>query len=77
MIFLRDDPVAINSRRANDPARARVKKNVDALASIQGVALAHAEHICRTLGVPLHVITPADIDEIEGVLVKLGSAESA
>jgi adenylate kinase len=69
MIFLADDPVAIEYRRASDAKRSRLVKSVENLQSTQNAALSHAGEICHTLGVPLHVFSPAQYDAIGGLLL--------
>lgn len=68
MIVLTDDPAAILTRRDRDVGRQRPKKNVDALADLQRITHSHAEDICRTLKVPLHLVTPGDLDRAGDIL---------
>jgi adenylate kinase len=58
MIFLADDPEAINNRRRSDTTRKRPLPSVDRLRIIQEEARVHAVAICRALSVPLHVCHP-------------------
>ena len=58
MIFLEDDPTVIAERRRDDANRIRPLATVDRLAQIQKAALEHADAICLTLGIVLHVCRP-------------------
>ena len=58
MILLRDAPDRILARRRADTGRPRPYRSALELASQQQLASSIADGICRTLGIPLYVVTP-------------------
>lgn len=77
MIFLREDPQEIEKRRANDPSRARPRKSAAAIAEVQIEAVAQAELICRTVGVPLHVVASSNMEGVLELLRRLRDIEGS
>jgi adenylate kinase len=77
MIFLHDDPQEIAKRRANDSSRVRPQKNADDLAKIQTEAINQAELICHTVGKPLYVETPSNVDGVVEILLRLQTIEGS
>ena len=65
MIFLIEESLEIQKRRANDQSRSRPAKTAAALADMQAKAVAQATLICRRISIPLHFASSSLEDVVE------------
>lgn len=68
MIFVVDEPSAIDRRRRSDASRKRPVPSISDIRLIQERAQDHAAVICRTLKIPLFVFHPNEHSEIVRLL---------
>ncbi|MEQ6249885.1 AAA family ATPase [Sulfitobacter sp. HNIBRBA3233] len=68
ILFLQDDPEAIQSRRAADTSRVRPVRTAEEIQSHQQAALLSAADIALELSIPLHVVTHSSAQTVMDIL---------